>query len=154
LSVTAFAVPGKIALWREDRNDTSLGTREGDSIGLEIREGESSDSAFYIPACAAMTDELAARLRGAVLVVFDGTLWHDDEMIVQGVGKKTGSRMGHISCSGEDGSMAVFEKLNVKRKIYIHINNTNPLLLPNSWERAEAEACGWEIAYDGMEIVL
>jgi pyrroloquinoline quinone biosynthesis protein B len=152
--VTAFAVPGKIALWREDETDTSFGTREGDIIGLEIRGDETKQSMFYIPGCAAMTEALAARLRGAVLVFFDGTLWRDDEMIVQGVGKKTGARMGHMSCSGPDGSMAAFEALDVRRRIFIHINNTNPLLLPGSAERAEAESRGWEVAYDGMEISL
>ena len=101
-----------------------------------------------------MTDALADRLRGAALVFFDGTLWRDDEMIAQGVGQKTGKRMGHVSCTGRGGSIAAFEALDVRRKIYIHINNTNPLLLPDSPERAEAEAHGWEIAYDGMEITL
>ena len=101
-----------------------------------------------------MSDELAARLKGAALVFFDGTLWRDDEMFMQGVGKKTGRRMGHVSCSGAEGSIAAFEALGVKRKIFIHINNTNPLLIPGSAERVEAEARGWEIAYDGMEILL
>jgi pyrroloquinoline quinone biosynthesis protein B len=75
-------------------------------------------------------------------------------MIAQGVGRKTGLRMGHMSCSGPDGSMAAFEKLDVARKVFIHINNTNPLLDSASAERAEAERRGWEIACDGMEIVL
>jgi pyrroloquinoline quinone biosynthesis protein B len=154
LYVTAFAVSGKVALWREDASDPSLGTREGDTIGLEIRAGDAAESMFYIPGCAAMTETLAARLRAASLVFFDGTLWRDDEMIALGVGKKTGRRMGHMNCSGADGSMAALEALYVKRKVFIHINNTNPLLLPESAERAEAEARGWETAYDGMEIVL
>jgi len=154
LRLTAFAVPGKVALWREDETDTSLGTREGDTIGLEIRADEMMSTVYYIPACAALSDEIAARLKGAALVFFDGTLWRDDEMVVQGVGKKTGRRMGHISCSGARGSIAAFEVLGVKRKIFIHINNTNPLLIPGSAERVEAEARGWEIAYDGMEISL
>jgi len=154
LSITAFAVPGKAPLWCEDEYDASLGTREGDTVGLEICAGAGRASMFYIPGCAAMTERLAARLRDATLVFFDGTLWSDDEMILQGVGKKTGRRMGHMSCSGEGGSMAAFARLDVKRKIFIHINNTNPLLLPESAERAEAEAQGWEIAYDGMELAL
>jgi pyrroloquinoline quinone biosynthesis protein B len=154
LRVTAFAVPGKVALWREDASDASLGTRQGDTIGLEVSAGSAAESMFYIPGCAAMTEALAARLRGAALVFFDGTLWRDDEMIAQGVGTKTGRRMGHMSCSGVDGSMAAFDSLNVSRRIFIHINNTNPLLLPGSAERAEAGARGWEVACDGMEIRL
>ncbi|HEX4077280.1 MAG TPA: pyrroloquinoline quinone biosynthesis protein PqqB [Rhizomicrobium sp.] len=155
LWATAFAVPGKAALWREDENQPSFGTREGDTIGLAIRSADDTEDAlFYIPGCAAMTGELAARLRGAQLVFFDGTLWRDDEMIVQGVGAKTGQRMGHMSCSGDNGGMAAFEPLDVRRKLFIHINNTNPMLIADSPERAEAEARGWEIAHDGMEIVL
>lgn len=153
LTVTAFAVPGKVPLWREGETSASLGTRDGDTIGLEVRT-DSAKSMFYIPGCAAVTETLARRLKSAALVFFDGTLWRDDEMIVQGVGRKTGRRMGHMSCSGSNGSIAVFQTLDVKRKIFIHINNTNPLLLPDSAERAEAEARGWEVAHDGMEISL
>ena len=101
-----------------------------------------------------MTNELAGRLSGAALVFFDGTLWRDDEMIAQGVGAKTGLRMGHMSCSGPEGGMAAFESLRVRRKLFIHINNTNPLLIADSPECVEAEARGWEIACDGMEIIL
>jgi pyrroloquinoline quinone biosynthesis protein B len=154
LEITAFPVPGKTALWREDRAQPAFGTREGDTIGLAIRAGDTTRTLFYIPGCAAMPDDLAQRLRGAALVLFDGTLWRDDEMILQGVGRKTGLRMGHMSCSGGHGSMAAFERLDVSRKIFTHINNTNPLLDAGSLERAEAERQGWEVAFDGMEIVL
>ena len=94
------------------------------------------------------------RLRGAPLVLFDGTLWQDNEMIDAGIGVKTGKRMGHISMSGEDGSMAAFRDLDVGRKIYIHINNSNPTLLDDTPERQEVEAQGWKISHDGMEITL
>jgi pyrroloquinoline quinone biosynthesis protein B len=154
LAVTAFAVPGKVPLWCEDVNDTRLGTQTGDTVGLEVRAGAGNASMFYVPGCAAISESLAARLRGAALVFFDGTLWRDDEMIVQGVGRKTGRRMGHMSCSGDEGSLAAFAALDVKRKVFVHINNTNPLLLSDSAERCEAEALGWEIAYDGMELAL
>jgi pyrroloquinoline quinone biosynthesis protein B len=154
LRVLGFDVPGKAPLWREDENAPSFGTRPGDTIGLEILAGDSTDALFYIPGCAAMTEDLAARLRGAALVFFDGTLWRDDEMIVQGVGAKTGLRMGHMSCSGPRGSMAALERLGIRRKLFIHINNTNPLIAAGSPERVEAEARGWEVAYDGMEIEL
>jgi pyrroloquinoline quinone biosynthesis protein B len=87
-------------------------------------------------------------------VFFDGTLWRDDEMIAAGVGVKTGQRMGHMSCSGSDGTIAAFAGLDVRHKIFIHINNTNPLLIADSPERAEAARAGWDVAYDGMEISL
>lgn len=150
LRIRAFAVPGKIALWLEDRAADNLGTRDGDTLGLEITD-DTGNSFFYIPACADMTPALADRLRGAELVFFDGTLWRDDEMILAGVGRKSGRRMGHMSC---DASIAAFASLNVKRKFFIHINNTNPLFADDAPERAQAAAAGWQIADDGMEISL
>jgi pyrroloquinoline quinone biosynthesis protein B len=97
---------------------------------------------------------LRRRLAGAALVFFDGTLWRDDEMIRLGLGEKTGRRMGHISMSGAEGAIAGFADLGVRRRIFIHINNSNPVLLDDSPERAEAAAAGWEIAHDGMEVRL
>ena len=94
------------------------------------------------------------RIKGARLVLFDGTLWTDDEMEKGGTGKKTGGRMGHMNVSGADGSMAALAPLGINRKIYIHINNTNPILLADSPERAEVEAAGFEVAHDGMRIEL
>ena len=153
LSVRAFAVPGKVALWLEDGKAKDFGTADGDTLGLEISDADGK-SFFYIPACARMTGELAARLQGAGLVFFDGTLWRDDEMIAAGVGTKTGRRMGHMSCDGTDGSIAALADLDIGRKIFIHINNTNPLFVADSPERAQARQAGWEIAEDGMEIAL
>ena len=86
------------------------------------------------------------------MLLFDGTLWRDDEMIVQGVGTKTGRRMGHMSVSGPDGSLAAFADLGIRRKIFIHINNTNPILLDDSPERAFVKEAGWEVGEDGMEV--
>jgi pyrroloquinoline quinone biosynthesis protein B len=154
LEVTAFIVPGKIALWLENPQAPSFGSQAGDTIGLKVRSTIGSGSMFYIPGCAGMPSDLAHRLRDASLVFFDGTLWRDDEMIAAGVGVKTGLRMGHMSCSGDGGTMTAFAGLNVSRKIFIHMNNTNPLLREDSPQRAEAEEAGWEIAFDGMEITL
>jgi pyrroloquinoline quinone biosynthesis protein B len=151
--VRAFTVPGKVALWLENQDAKDFGTADGDTLGLEIMD-EFGASFFYIPACAKMTPELAARLRGAALVFFDGTLWRDDEMIAAGTGKKSGRRMGHMSCDGGDGTIAAFAELDVRRKIFIHINNTNPLFVADSPERALSEHAGWQVADDGMEIFL
>jgi pyrroloquinoline quinone biosynthesis protein B len=148
ISIRPFSVPGKVALWLEGAQNPA----DGDTIGLEVCDG--AVSFFHIPGCAAMTDALARRLTGAALVFFDGTLWHDDEMITAGVGTKTGQRMGHMSCSGPDGVIQAFASLDVTRKLFIHINNTNPLLIRDSPERMVAQAAGWEVAHDGMEIIL
>ena len=155
IEVEAFEVPGKIALWLEDESKgKDFGTEDGDTIGLKISSLSDKKSFFYIPACAKMTNKLANRIKGAEVVLFDGTLWTNDEMASSKVGEKTGQRMGHMNNSGEDGSIEAFKNLGVKRKIFIHINTTNPILLTDSKEREAVELSGWEVSYDGMEINL
>lgn len=146
-----FPVPGKVPLYLEGETvETNLIGEQ--TVGVELTAG--SSTAFYIPGCADMNPELADRIRGAPMVLFDGTVFHDDEMSRAGVGEKTGRRMGHMPIAGPDGSLAAFAGLGVQRKIYVHINNTNPIWLPDSPERREVEAAGWEIAFDGMELTL
>jgi pyrroloquinoline quinone biosynthesis protein B len=154
LTVVPFAVPGKVALWLEDKNQgKNFGTVDEDTIALEVSAADGSRF-YYMPACARMTGALSARIRGADLAFFDGTLWVDDEMIRDGVGVKTGQRMGHMSISGDDGTLAAFRELELKRKIFIHINTTNPVLIRNTPERIAVEQEGWEVSYDGMAIQL
>jgi len=154
VAVVAFAVPAKVPLYLETAGQDPGIAEEGHAVGLQIIDIGTDKSFFFIPGCAAITERLRRRLSGSELVFFDGTLWRDDEMIRLGVGNKTGRRMGHISMSGEDGAIAAFRDLGVKRRIFIHINNSNPVLLDDSPERRAAEAAGWEIAYDGMEVRL
>lgn len=153
LWVEAFAVPGKVALWLEDLSKENFGSVAEDTIGLKISDAEGK-SFFYIPGCAAMPPDLAERLAGADLLFFDGTTFTDHEMIEAGLGTKTAGRMGHMCMSGPDGSMAACAGLRLGRKIYIHINNSNPVLLSDTPERAAVEAAGWSVAYDGMEVHL
>jgi pyrroloquinoline quinone biosynthesis protein B len=154
VAVLAFAVPAKVPLYLETAGQDPGIAEEGDAVGLQIIDTGTERSFLFVPGCAAMTDGLRRRLTGSELVFFDGTLWRDDEMIRLGVGNKTGRRMGHVSMSGADGAIAAFRDLDVKRRIFIHINNSNPVLLDDSPEREAAEAAGWEIAYDGMEVRL
>ena len=151
LTIELFAVPGKTPLYLEE-DDAPAITVDETTVAAVIGDGRST--AFFVPGCAAMTPELADRLRGADLVFFDGTLWRDDEMIVQGLGSKTGRRMGHMSISGPNGVMAAFAGLDVKRKVFIHLNNSNPVLLDDTRERQAVEAAGWEVSHDGLEITL
>jgi pyrroloquinoline quinone biosynthesis protein B len=153
LTVEAFAVPGKIALYLES-SAPGFGTRTGDTIGLRISDPASGRAFHFIPGCAAIDDTLAARLRGSPLVLFDGTLYTDEEMIVQGLSSKTGQRMGHMAMTGPQGSITAFAALQVKRRVFVHMNNSNPALREDSPERAAVERAGWEIAWDGMEIEL
>jgi pyrroloquinoline quinone biosynthesis protein B len=152
LAMTAFAVPGKVPLFLEGRDPQRLGGSAEDTIGLEISSG---DATFhYVPGCARMTPELEQRLRGSALVFFDGTLWSDDELLRLGISYKTGQRMGHMSINGGAGTLNAFDRLEVKRKIFIHVNTTNPVLDEDSPEHAEIVARGWEVAEDGMRITL
>jgi pyrroloquinoline quinone biosynthesis protein B len=151
LAAELFAVPGKVPLYLE--GESVVTDLEGEqTVGVALESG--AGRACYVPGCAAVTPALAARLAGAPLVFFDGTLWRDDEMTLAGVGRKTGRRMGHLSIGGADGSIAALAGLGIGRKIFVHMNNTNPVWRPDSPERAEAEAAGWEIAHDGMEVAL
>ncbi|NIX05439.1 MAG: pyrroloquinoline quinone biosynthesis protein PqqB [Gammaproteobacteria bacterium] len=155
LMVEAFEVPGKVALYLEDKaKGGDFGTEAGDTVGLEITQEDGSARLVYIANCAAVDARIRGRVAGADLLFFDGTLWRDDEMIRSGEGTKTGSRMGHVSMSGPRGAIESLRDVAVGRRIFIHVNNTNPALLADSDERKELEACGWEVAYDGMEIHL
>lgn len=153
--VEAFTVPGKVPLYLEDETVGAaggFGTKEGDTVGLRIADTDSGAHFFYVAACASLDERLAKRLRGAPLVFFDSTLFTDNEMIDQGLMPKTGTRMGHMNISGENGSIATFEPLGVGRRIFIHINNSNPVHRPGSDARVAVEAAGWEVAYDGMRV--
>jgi pyrroloquinoline quinone biosynthesis protein B len=150
LDIEMFPVPGKVPLYLEGSDGAPPIVEGEDTVGLLVSDGKVR--LYFIPGCARMTDALAARLSGADIVFFDGTLWADDEMIAAGIGTKTGQRMGHMSLSGPNGTIEAFKPVDVKRKVTIHINNSNPVLLDDSPERAMLEAAGWEVAFDGMEI--
>ena len=150
LSAEMFMVPGKVPLYLE-KGTPETSVESGSNVGIEIK----SDGAtlVFIPGTAAMTLALRERLSRADVILFDGTLFTDDEMIASGTGEKTGRRMGHMPIDGADGSLAALSGLG-KRRIYIHINNTNPILIDGSPERQRVEAAGWEVAADGLEINL
>ena len=129
LKATLFPVPGKVPLYLEEEHvQTDLVGEQ--TVGVALRT--QGKTAYYIPGCAALTSELRTRLEGADLLFFDGTLWKDDEMVRAGLGQKTGKRMGHMSMSGPDGSIAGFADMQIGRKVFVHLNNTNPVLRPNS----------------------
>ena len=151
ITAELFQVPGKVPLFLEE-GAVVTDKEDGQTVGVRLVAGGAT--AFYIPGCARLTAELIDQLRGADLVLFDGTLWRDDEMIRMGMGEKTGRRMGHMPISGSDGSMAALAGLRIGRRVYIHMNNTNPVLDPTSHQHRDAEAAGWTIAEDGMELYL
>jgi pyrroloquinoline quinone biosynthesis protein B len=151
LTVRIFPVPSKAPLYMEGE-DPQIGGEGELTVGVEIHsEGA---TAFFIPGCAQVTETLSRRLAGADLLLFDGTVWQDDDLIAAGVGTKTGRRMGHVAMAGPDGSMAALDGISVARRVFTHINNTNPVLVETSAERRSVTAAGWQIAHDGMEFAL
>jgi pyrroloquinoline quinone biosynthesis protein B len=145
-----FAVPGKLPLYLEGAAPQTDLTSAA-NVGVELSAG--SARLCFVPGCAAITAELKQRLARCDAVLFDATLFVDDEMIRTGTGEKTGRRMGHMPIDGPDGSLAALQDL-AARRIYIHINNTNPILVADSPERRRVTAAGWEVAEDGMEVVV
>lgn len=158
LTVEPFAVQGKVALFLEQagQQDADFGTAEGDTIGLRIAASGAGqgDSCYYIPGCARVDGALLDRVQGAGCLLFDGTVFTDNEMQEAGVGTKTGARMGHIAIGGRGGSLEAFRGLSIGRKVYIHINNTNPILEEGSEAEHRVKEAGWDVAFDGMEIAL
>jgi pyrroloquinoline quinone biosynthesis protein B len=151
IAITVYGVPGKVPLYAE-ASDAPVVAEDGEAVGVALSAG--GGTLHYIPGCAMMTDALRARLAGADCVMFDGTLFTDDEMIRLGAGPKTGRRMGHMPMTGPGSTIDAFATIPVSRRIFVHINNTNPALLADSPERAHLAAAGWEVAEDGMEIRL
>ncbi len=154
IEIVPFAVPGKGAWYLEGRTHPAGGDGAGDTLGLRIGDKGSGRHLYFLAACAKVTPELKQRLAGASLVFFDGTVWRDDELIAAGLGAKTGQAMGHIAMSGDNGAIAALADLGIDRKVFLHINNSNPALLHDSAERKAAERAGWEIPGDGMELTL
>src|SRR5436309_8090176 len=154
IEILAFAVPGKSAWYLEGEARLSGNDRAGDTIGLRVRDKATGKYFYFLAACAAVNDDLKSRLAGAPLIFFDGTVWRDDELIAAGLGNKTGQGMGHIAMSGDHGAIQSLAGLDIGRKIFLHINNSNPALLHDSAERRVAERAGWQIPADGTEIVL
>jgi pyrroloquinoline quinone biosynthesis protein B len=153
ITIEPFPVPGKVPLYLEDEKaGAGFGTQEGDTVGLKVTEDATGRHFFFIPGCSKLDDALRVRLKDAPLLFFDGTLYTNDEMIAQGLLNKTGERMGHMNMSGKSGTIEQIAPLNIGRKIFIHINNSNPVLREGSPERAAVESAGWEVSYDGMEV--
>ena len=150
LTVELFIVPGKLPLYLEGE-DPDTAAETGANVGVEI--SDDTKRLAYVPGAAALTPLVEARLKRADVVLFDGTLFVDDEMIRAGTGTKTGRRMGHMPIQGEGGTLDALNSL-AARRIFVHINNTNPILVGGSPERTRVEDAGWDVAEDGMEIEL
>lgn len=141
LTITAFAVPGKIG-------------SHAVNVGLLIGEASAQPKMAFVPACARVTDALVDRLSGVDLLFFDGSFWSHDEMAKVGQAHRSPLSMGHLPISGPEGSVAMWKDATIGQKVFIHVNNTNPILIDDSAERRFVEASGWSVACDGQEYVL
>lgn len=147
---TPFALSSKAPPYSPHREHPET----GDNIGLLIEDVASGKSVFYAPGLGAIDPQVEAALRGAHCVLVDGTFWSADEMIDLGFSKKSAADMGHLPQSGQAGMIAVLDSIGERRKVLIHINNTNPILDEDSEQRAMLAHHGIEVAFDGMEINL
>lgn len=150
LRVRLVPVPGKAPLYLEGQ-PAAAGAPHAQTAMAVVETGRRR--LVYAPACAGLTTGLAMLMAEADVVLFDGTVFTDDELIRREVGLKTGRRMGHLPMTGEDGSLVRLAGL-CGRRLYTHLNNTNPVLIEASPERRHVEAAGVEIAFDGMEVAL
>jgi pyrroloquinoline quinone biosynthesis protein B len=150
LLIEAVPAPGKLPIHLEGLSAPD----PGDNIGLSIREAASGRRLAYFPAAAALTPAVRDALADADCIFFDGTFWSSDELPALGLGEKRAEDMAHLPVGGSGGSLAALRGLGASRRLYIHVNNTNPLLRDDSPERAAVEAGGWEVARDGMEVSL
>jgi pyrroloquinoline quinone biosynthesis protein B len=150
LSARPFALAGKLPLHLIGHATPS----SGDNIGLSFSSASSSGSLTYAAACASAAGALAeVDLATSDVLLFDGTFYREDELVRLGLSKSVAADMAHAPIDGDMGSLAILSGLRARR-IYTHINNTNPILAPGSDERRRVVDAGWEIARDGMEIVM
>ena len=147
LRVEAVAVPG---------DAPRFATRElpGHTVGLLITQEGGKGRCAFVPGCGALDEALLDRLRSADLVLFDGTFWRDDELGLLGVSARSAREMGHLPVSGPGGSLELLRRLPARRRVYTHINNSSPMLIEDSRERAEVTAADVMVGNDGMRFEL
>jgi pyrroloquinoline quinone biosynthesis protein B len=149
VGVTAVAVPGKLPVHLMGLFDPS----PEDNVALRIRDLSTSRTLAVATAVGSL-DAVDALTQGADALMFDGTFWSEDELVASGLGQANARDMAHVPVGGSAGSLARLSRLRAVRRVYTHINNTNPMLREDSPERAEVERAGWEIAHDGLEVML
>jgi pyrroloquinoline quinone biosynthesis protein B len=146
LSGRAFDVP------TTKRDRFGSGSDHGRVVGYRLTDERSGGTLVYLPAVQALTPALRAEIEGCDCLLIDGTCWHDDELVRLGLAGKTSRAMGHLPIAGPDGSLSQLRSLGVRRTIFVHMNNTNPILLDDSPERRVVEDSGMEVAMDGLEV--
>jgi pyrroloquinoline quinone biosynthesis protein B len=150
LTCTPIAVSNSLPTYVGEEERSSLDPA-GATIGL-ILEDAGGARVAYLPALPSVSPSLKQLLNTCSTILVDGTFWSDDELQNIQPGTSLARSMGHLPISGSDGSLATLRNLDGIRKIYTHINNTNPILQEQSSERRAVQDAGWEVAWDGLEI--
>jgi pyrroloquinoline quinone biosynthesis protein B len=150
LWVTAIAAPGKLPLHLE----SSRAPSPGDGIGVLIRDQRTGGRLAYFSGVAGPSIAIERAAAGAGALFFDGTFWSSDELIAAGLGTRRAEEMAHWPVGGPAGSLGFLARVAARRRILIHVNNTNPILREDGPERHAVEAAGVEVAADGMELSL
>jgi pyrroloquinoline quinone biosynthesis protein B len=151
MSYRVLPLPGKAPRFV---NDSGASEQSRHVIGYRILDERTGGRLIFLPDVSRITPQLATLLSQCDALLFDGTFWSENEMLERGVGTLSASEMGHLPVSGDGGSLNALADLKVKHKIYFHINNTNPILLEDSPERAAVVRAGWAVAMDGMELII
>ncbi len=146
LSYRAFDVP------TNKRTRFTAGSEQGRVVGYRLTDEASGRAVVYLPGVQELTTAVREQLDDCACLLVDGTCWHDDELIRLGLAGKTAREMGHLPIDGPEGTLEPLSRLPVERKIYVHINNTNPILLDDAVERSIVEERGMEVATDGLEV--
>ena len=146
LTCRAFDVP------TTKRDRFGVGAQQGRVVGYRLTDARTGGTLVYLPGVQALTPALQEGIAGCDCLLIDGTCWRDDELVRLGLAGKTSREMGHLPLHGPDGSLAQLPSLGVRRTIFVHMNNTNPILLPDAPERRLVEDSGMEVAMDGLEV--
>ena len=147
LSVQAFNIPGHAPKYHK----TDTRSAHGDSVGYLITDSRTGGRLIFAPDVSVIQASQMQVYERADVLLFDGTFWSEDEMQRAGTGSARAAEMGHVPISGSGGSLAILKTLPIKQRVYMHINNTNPILIEDSAERREVQACGIVVGQDGME---
>ncbi|MGW5122818.1 pyrroloquinoline quinone biosynthesis protein PqqB [Streptomyces sp. NPDC004069] len=146
LSCRAFDVP------TSKRDRFGAGVDQGRVVGYRLTDERSGGTLVYLPGVQSLTPQLRGEIERCACLLIDGTCWRDDELVRLGLAAKTSREMGHLPIDGPDGSLAQLPSLGVGRTVFVHVNNTNPVLLEDTPERRTVEESGMEVAVDGLEV--
>jgi len=148
ISISAFNVLGKNPRY------AMVQANEDSVVGLKVTSTKTKKTLVYMPCLPAISDNITQFIKDCDCLLVDGTFWSNYELVSLGITERNAYHMGHVPIGGKNGSLAWLRELDIRYKIYIHINNTNPIFSETSLERKMVDQAGIAVAYDGMEIFI